>query len=226
MASCRRSRKNNMRKASRKNNMRKASRKNNMRKASRKNNMRKASRKNNMRKASRKNNMYGGAYNPMNLSLAQGQEFNEIHSRQHGGGVPLSGAPVGDQGLLPAELRDMARIGPLDGKLGEIVGMRDPDQVAVAPQAGGGRRRKASRKNRKGSRKASRKNRKASRKNRKASRKNRKASRRNARRNNMNMMGGSYPGDGAPLSSPNMLLSASQAAKAGTADFSNPWMRN
>jgi hypothetical protein len=189
----------------------------------------------------------------------------------------------------------MARIGPLDGKLGEIVGMRDPDQVAVAPQAGGGRRRKSrrnnnnglnrintallvnapnapavyevargeplnanglnainaevlvnapnapaaynvargQRKNRKASRKnrkASRKNRKASRKNRKASRKNRKASRkasrRNARRNNMNMMGGSYPGDGAPLSAPNMLLSASQAAKAGTADFSNPWMRN
>jgi hypothetical protein len=205
----------NSRKASRK-----ASRKN--RKASRKN--RKAS-----RKSSRRNNMLGGAYNPMNLSLAQGQEFNEIHSRQHGGGAPLTGAPVGDQGLLPSELRDIARIGPLDGKLGEIVGMRDPDQVApAAPQAGGGRRRgrKASRKNRKASRKnrkASRKNRKGSRKNRKGSRKSHKGSRRN-RRNNM--MGGAYPGDGSPLSSPNMLLSASQAAKAGTADFSNPWLRN
>ncbi len=204
-------------------------------------------RKNSMRKNTR---MYGGAYNAMNLSLAQGREFNEIHSRQHGGGVPLTGAPVGDQGLLPADMRDIARIGPLDGKLGEIVGMHDPDQVAT-PQAGGGRRRTTCRKNmrKNNMRKASRKNnmRKSSRKNnmRKSSRKNnmRKASRKNnmrkssrkayMRKNSMRkasrknaMMGGAYPGDGSPVSSPNMLLSSYQAGKAGTADFSNPYMRD
>jgi hypothetical protein len=213
----------------------------------------------------RRNNMMGGAYNPMNLSLAQGQEFDEIHTRQHGGGMPLTGAPVGDQGLLPNDLRDIARLTPLDGKLSEIAGLRDPDQVAVAaPQAGGGKRRR-SRRNGWGlnvtslfrnnaansglnqintslltnapaapappgerkNRKASRKNRKASRKNRKASRKaSRKNSMRRGRRTNMNMMGGAYPGDGSPLSSPNMLLTPSQAAKAGTADFSNPWLRD
>ncbi len=63
------------------------------------------------------------------------------------------------------------------------------DVVPQAARLGGGRRRKASRKNRKASRKnrkASRKNRKASRKNRKASRKNRKASRKNRKASRKN----------------------------------------
>ena len=164
--------------------------------------------------------MWGGAYNPMQLSLQQGQQYDSAHSNQHGGSMGNysgAGAPVGDQGLLPRELVDSSRTGSLDMKIAEIGGMRDPDQLPVAPQAGGRRRRscrKGSRKNRKGSRK----NRKGSRK---GSRKNRKGSRKGSRRN---LSGGGL--DGSPLSAPNMLLSASQAAKAGTADFSNPWMRN
>ena len=254
MAGCRKSRSRSNRSANRKN--RSANRK-----ASRKN--RSVNRKDRQsRKNRRRSNMLGGAYNAMELSLNQGREFNEIHSRQHGGGVPLSGAPVGDQGLLPPELRDIARLSALDIKSQEIVGLHDPDQVAPgSAQAGGGRRRgRKSRRNNMGNsglnqinaglftnapamnngmnvdvmnngmnarknRKASRKNRKSSRKNRKSRSANRKSNGRNSMRRNT-MMGGSYPGDGAPLSSPTMLLSASQAAKAGTGDFSNPLLRN
>uniref|UniRef100_A0A6C0KQ37 Uncharacterized protein n=1 Tax=viral metagenome TaxID=1070528 RepID=A0A6C0KQ37_9ZZZZ len=200
------------RSASRKAN-RSASRKTYMRKnrfASRKAS-RSASRKTYMRK-SRRCGMWGGAYNPAALSLAQGQDFNAQHTNQHGGAyAPLGGAPVGDQGLLPQELRDMARVSPVDMKNAEIIGMHDPDQMGGTNTMSGGRRRKSSRKNRK----ASRKNRKASRKSRK-SRKNRRNQRGGARTE----MGG------APYDSPNMLLSPSEAAKAGTGDFSNPLMRN
>jgi hypothetical protein len=203
--------------ASRKNsrkNSRRNSRKNS-RRNSRKNNRRNSRR--NRRNSRRNNVLYGGAYSPMALSLAQGREYNEIHANQRGGGylpAPLAGAPVGTTGVLDGALRDAARITPLDGKLNEIVGMRDPDQMPPAPaQTGGGR------KGRKGSRKG-RKGKKGSRKGKKHSRKGSKGSRRR-------QSGGGHGGwSGAPLSSPNMLLTPAQAAKAGTADFSNPWLRD
>jgi len=209
----------NMRKASRKN-MRKASRKN-MRKASRKNsrkNMRKASRKCWSRKASRKNmrrnrRQHGGS--AMLQSLAQGEQYAALHRSQHGGAM-LSGAPVSaiTDSMLPGDLRSFARIGGLDDSIAAAATQRDPDQM---PLQTGGRRARNSRKNR-NSRKGSRKNKKGSRKNKKASRK---SSRKN--RKNRKQYGGAM---GAPYNQPTMLLSASEAAKAGTADFSNPLLKH
>lgn len=109
------------------------------------------------------------------VNLKQGQDYEDLHKGQHGGGAPLVGASLDYSGQLDSSLREAARVGPLDDAFGAIQGMKD--------QAGGARRRrKASRRGRKASRKTSRRNRKASRKtsrrNRKASRKGRKASRR------------------------------------------------
>jgi hypothetical protein len=204
------------RKASRKN-MRKGSRKN-MRKASRKNkkNSRKASRKCWSRKASRKNmrrnrRQHGGS--AMGQSLAQGQQYAALHRSQHGGAM-LSGAPVSaiTDSMLPGDLRSFARIGGLDDSIAAAATQRDPDQM---PLQKGGRRARNSRKNRnsrKGSRKA--KGKKASRK----TKSSRKSSRRSRRQ-----YGGAM---GAPYNQPTMLLSASEAAKAGTADFSNPLLKH
>jgi|Laugrespbdmm15sn_2_1035079.scaffolds.fasta_scaffold35443_2 hypothetical protein len=201
------------------------------RKASRKN--RKNSRKN-MRKSRRNRRQHGGS--AMAQSLAQGRQFASFHSNQHGGAA-LMGAPLSeiDGSRLPDELRSFARVGGLDASIADAATQRDPDQLV---QKGG--RRRNMRKNRKNSRKASRKNsrkasrknsRKASRKNsRKASRKNRKNSRKASRKNRKNSRknrkqhGGSL--SGAPYNQPTMLLSASAAAKAGTADFSNPLLKN
>jgi hypothetical protein len=105
-------------------------------------------------------------------------------------------------------------VGPLDNKLTEIVGMRDPDQPGGSMSGG----RRKNRKNRKDSRKNSRKNRKDSRKNRKNSRKNRKNSRKQG--------GGGGHWNPSPIGAPNMLLSQSEAEKAGTADFGNPLLKN
>jgi hypothetical protein len=109
-------------------------------------------------------------------------------------------------------------VGPLDNKLTEIVGMRDPDQPGGSMSGGRRRNRRNSRRNRKNSRKNSRKNRKNSRKN---SRKNRKNSRRNRRQG-----GGGSHWNPSPIGAPNMLLSQSEAEKAGTADFGNPLLKN
>ena len=135
----------------------------------------------------------------------------------------LGYAPVtpGDQGLLPAELRASARVEPIDAADQFIKGMRDPpyDTPAMPTQAGGARRRKASKKasrkaSKKASRKASKKSRKVSKKSRKVSKKGRKGQRGGALLN------------GAPLSQDTMLLTPAQAAKAGTADFSNPLLKH
>lgn len=84
---------------------------------------------------------------PISQSLAQGTDYNKIHMGQHGGAfVPMSGAPLGDQGLLDSSLRNIARIGPIDASIAAIQGMSD--------QSGG--KRKNSRKS-KNSKKASRK---------------------------------------------------------------------
>ena len=193
---------------------------------SRKNNARK-NRKNSMRKgrkgSSRRCGMWGGAYNPQELSYAQGKQFDAVTKNYHGGAyTPMGGAPVGDQGLLPQELRDSARIIPLDVKSQEIVGLHDPDQVAM-PMSGG---RRLGGKGRGGSRmycKSSRKN--AMRK----SRKNNMRKSKDSRKNNMrkSQRGGAYTSVvGSPNDAPNMLLTPSEAAKAGTGDFSNPLLKH
>jgi hypothetical protein len=129
-------------------------------------------------------------------------------------GAPLSA--ISDS-LLPQDLRSFARVGGLDASIADAATQRDPDQVVQT----GGRRvsGKASRKNKKNSRKNKKNSRKASLKN----RKNRKNSK-NSRKNRKNKK--QYGGGGAPYNQPTMLLSASDAAKAGTADFSNPLLKN
>ena len=125
----------------------------------------------------------------MQQSLAQGQQFANIHANQHGGAAldagPFPGA-VTEQSLLPSNLAAAARVAPLNAALNAIANMKDPGQ------AGGARR--------------GRKGRKASRKGRKASRKNRKTRR---------MRGGAaYVSNPASVNAPGMLLDGSQMAKA------------
>jgi hypothetical protein len=217
------------RKNSRRNNMM-GGRKNNMmsrrnRKNTRRNNMM-GGRKNNMmsrrnRKNTRRNNtsmnmpmMMGGQYDAAKLSLEQGKEYLKAHENQYGGA-----APVGEYTLdLPGDLAPSSRLTQLDDAFNQIKGMSD-----FGGQTGGRRRKsKKSRKESRKSKKASRKSKKASRKSKKASRKSKKASRKN-RKSSRRMRGGAMAG--APYNSPNMLLSPMMAAKAGTADFSNPLLK-
>jgi hypothetical protein len=181
----------------------------------------------------RRKNQMGGAYSARDLNLAQGREYNEIHANQRGGGSwsgAGAGAPLEYDGRLPSDLVASARVGPTLQALSDISGMKDVE-TPMAPQTGG-RRRKASRKgsrkaSRKDSRKASRKvSRKVSRKgSRKASRKvSRKGSRKASRKNTRRQRGGAYAP--APYNAPTMLLTPAQAAKAGTADFSNPLLKH
>ena len=185
----------------------------------------------------------GGA----NESLNQGVQFRELLPQGGGAYTELHGAPVGDQGLLDGNLREMARVGPLDASIAAAAGMRDPDQ------SGGGRKsqrktrkaarkgrkserksRKSERKSRKGrkserkSRKSERKSRKSERKSRKAQRKGRKSERkgRKSERKGRKMFGGSASYAGAPIAQDSMLLSRADAARAGTADFSNPLLKH
>jgi hypothetical protein len=129
------------------------------------------------RRASRRSarrNQYGGSdpapvdylnKGPMDLNLAQGQQYLNINKNFHGGafyGSPYPGT-VENSGL-PAELQASAHMNSLNASFRDIQGLKD----------GGGRRkgrkgRKTSRKTKKS--KKSKKSRKASRKNRKASRK-------------------------------------------------------
>jgi hypothetical protein len=111
---------------------------------------------------------------PMNLNLAQGRQFDEYHKNQHGGEYgPYPGA-VSEASLLPSDLVASAKLLPLNAAFAEIRGMTD--------QAGGKRRRRATKKAKKSRKskkaKKSRKTRKAkksrkSRKSRKGSRKQR-----------------------------------------------------
>jgi len=116
--------------------MRKSTRRSGGRVANRKGSRRAASRRMN-RRASRRC-WSGGApasvndasmNGPSRLSLAQGSDYENIHSAQHGGM-----APVGYTGVLDDSLRATARVAVLDESMGAIQGMSD--------QAGGGRRRK------------------------------------------------------------------------------------
>ena len=67
------------------------------------------------------------------LSLAQGSDYENIHSAQHGGM-----APVGYTGVLDDSLRATARVAVLDESMGAIQGMSD--------KAGGGPRRRKGKK--------------------------------------------------------------------------------
>jgi hypothetical protein len=165
----------------------------------------------------------------MELSLAQGREYNEIHANQRGGAV-LMGAPVSQisDSMLPGDLRASAGVARLDQNLAEIRGMQDAGPVAAPPhQAGGGRKgRKSSKKSKKPSKKSKKSSKKSkkSRKGRKASKKSKKASRK-GRSAGKGQRGGALSWAGAPYNGPSMLLTPAQAAKAGTADFSNPLLR-
>ena len=154
---------------------------------------------------------------PSVQSMMQGSNYAAMHTQQHGGlmdlfedasGQPMKGgmAPVGAPTVeLQGDLRNTARIGPLDAKYAEIAGMQD-----------GGRRR---RRGRKGSRK-SRKGSKKSRKSRKGSRKSRRANRKAHRKSQRRRRGGAAPLNGdmdlsssyGDASGPKMLLNDYSAA--------------
>ena len=176
--------------------------------------------KKNQKKSRSRRSQYGGG--AASLSLPQGVDFASRHVNQHGGAL-LTGAPVGYTGMLPNELRMVARIGGLDESIAAAAGQRDPDQMPLpVPAQKGGRRRKSvgssrkSRKSRKPSRKTGRKTRKPSRKTGRKTRKERKSRKQH---------GGHRVLEGAPLSAYTSLLPSHLAAKAGTADFSNPLLK-
>ena len=179
--------------------------------------------KKNQKKSRSRRSQYGGG--AASLSLPQGVDFASRHVNQHGGAL-LTGAPVGYTGMLPNELRMVARIGGLDESIAAAAGQRDPDQMPLpVPAQKGGRRRKSvgssrkSRKSRKPSRKTGRKTRKE--------RKSRKSCRKSGRkeRKSRKQHGGHRVLEGAPLSAYTSLLPSHLAAKAGTADFSNPLLK-
>jgi hypothetical protein len=194
------SRRNNVSMRKRRNNVSMRKRRNNVSMRKRRNNVSMRKRRNNM--TMRRAYMYGGNSTPANVndasmkpmeeqSLAQGQQFEQLHKNQHGGGLdagPFPGAVVAPT-ILPMNLHASARVAPLDAAIREISGLKD--------QSGG--KRKA--------RKASKKSRKASKKARKASKKSRKG--RKAYR------GGSYDLNNAQsVSASGLLLSPSMEAKA------------
>ena len=155
--------------------------------------------KKNQKKTRSCRGQHGGA--AASLSLPQGVDFASRHVNQHGGAL-LTGAPVGYTGMLPPELRMVARVGGLDDSISAAAGQRDPDQMPLPVLAQkGGRRRKSGRKSRKSGRKS------------RKSRKERK------------QHGGFRHMEGAPLSDSTSLLPPHLAAKAGTADFSNPLLK-
>jgi hypothetical protein len=196
-------------------------------------NTRRNSRRNrrNTRRNTRRNNinMMGGAANgmpspvgdasmkgPMDMSLAQGQQFADYHKNQHGGF--LSGGPypgvVTEESLIPANMALSARTAPLNAALNEIKGMSD--------QAGGKRRRRNSMRKRKNNAMSMRKRKNNAmslrkRKNNTMSLRKRKnnamSMRRRKNRRNNNMMGGAVFSP-ALTSSPSVLLPSGLEAKA------------
>jgi len=163
---------------------------------------RKNSRKN-MRKSRRNRRQHGGS--AMAQSLAQGRQFMEFHKAQHGGAY-LTGAPLSqiDGSMLEPGLRDFARVGGLDASIAQASTQRDPDQVQH-----GGRRKSV--------RKASKKSKSKSKKS-----KSKKAKSKKVKSKKTRQAGGAF----APFNQPTMLLTSAEAAKAGTADFSNPLLKH
>jgi len=78
------------------------------------------------KKTMRRRRCWSGG-NPMQMSLAQGKDYLDIHKSQHGGM-----APVGTTGVLDDSLRATARIAVLDQSMQQIQGMSD--------QSGGARK--------------------------------------------------------------------------------------
>ena len=139
---------------------------------------------------------------PSKMSLAQGGDFESIHSAQHGGAAVslASSAPPGYTGMLDDSLRASARVIPIDQSMSGIQGMSD--------QSGGGRRR------RKGSKKASKRGGSRMYGGRKGSKK---SSKKGSRRGGMRMMYGGSPyslANAQAFGAPGMLLSPSQEATA------------
>jgi hypothetical protein len=162
------------------------------------------------KKSNRVKRQRGGA----NHSLAQGAEFLSRHTNQHGGA--LVGSPIDYTGRLPDELRMAARVGGLDESFRAASGMSDTEM----PQKGGRRARKSTRKVRK-----SKKSKKSKSKKSKSKKSKSKKSRSKKSKKSRSRQSGGARYEGAPLSQSPMLLSPSQAARAGTADFSNPLLR-
>ena len=159
----------------------------------------------------------GGA----NESLAQGAEFLSRHTNQHGGAL-LTGSPVGYTGMLPDELRMAARVGGLDESLRATAGMSDTDM----PFQKGGRRstRKVTRKAKSAkskSKKSKAKKSKAKKSKKSKAKKSKAAKSKKSKKSRRQSGGARY--EGAELSASPMLLTPSQAARAGTADFSRPF---
>lgn len=128
---------------------------------------------------------------------------------QSGGAIQLQGAPVTSLGdMLPEELRSFARVGGLDASL--------RDASALAAQTGGRRKNVTAKKGKKAKKAKKGVNCKKARK----SRKSRKSKKSRKSRKSRKQYGGA-----ALFNSPTMLLTPSQAAKAGTADFSDPLLR-
>ena len=144
-------------------------------------------------------------------SLAQGQQFANMHANQHGGGLdagPFPGA-VTEQALIPANLANAARVAPLNAALNAIANMKDPGQ------AGGSRKGRKGRKASKKARKATKKARKGTKKSRKGSRKGAKASRKNRKGSKTRRMRGGAFGDNAQsVNAPGLLLNSAQMSKA------------
>ena len=154
-------------------------------------------------------------------SLNQGKEFASFHTNQHGGAqVPLGGAPVDHDSVLPGEMRDSAGLAQADGHFRAVGGMSDA--AAPAPAQKGGRRN--SRRNRSRNSRSRNSRNRNSRNSRNRNSRNRNSRNRNRNSRNRNRQsGGSHSGfNGAPVSNSFNLLESGQYSKAGTADFSNP----
>lgn len=186
------------------------------------------------RRNTRKNNMYGGmgpvgsygagsGAGPMELSLAQGNQFARFHEGQHGGGGLVGGPYPGavlEQSPLPGDLVASAKLLPLQQAFAEI---RQYGPSSDNPNLKGGKRRR--RGSRKGSRKT-RRGRKGSRKQRGGdfyrwgggARRGRKGSRKSKRRGSRKQRGGSAAEMSMPMDvaeSTKMLIPPSLQAQAG-----------
>jgi len=87
--------------------------------------------------ASVENSSYNSSFSsPSKMMLDQGNQYQSLHSGQHGGAVAInpSPAPPGYTGVLEDGLRGQAWVSPIDESLKAIQGMSD--------QAGGARRRR------------------------------------------------------------------------------------
>jgi len=151
-------------------------------------------------------------------SLNQGKEFASFHTNQHGGAqVPLGGAPVDHDSLLPGEMRNSAGLAQADGHFRAVGGMSDAAAPPPAAPAQKGGRRSRNRSNRSRNRNSRNRSRNRNSRNRSRNRNRKSRNRRNRQ------SGGSHGGfNGAPVSNSFNLLESGQYSKAGTADFSNP----